>query len=86
MREISRRDARRLRKRVAHLEKILCDQRNRWSMEWPSGTHIGTMECTRDWLLGRIEAARLLRHAVVVTTGTNGKIDFYALPLADVMP
>jgi hypothetical protein len=82
---ISQREARRLRKRVAALEREERERRFRWVETYPGGTHLGTITMPRDWLVGRIEAARLLGHAVVVTVPTNnGEIRVYALPLAEV--
>ena len=81
---ISQREARRLKKRVEELEQVISDQRNRWSSKYPGGIHIGTVTMERDWFIGRIEAARMMRHAVVATVPeNNGKIEFYALPLGD---
>lgn len=81
---ISQREARRLKARVEKLESIIKSQRARWHNEYPGGTHIGTLTRDRDWLSGRIEGARLMRHAVVVTETGSGKLDFYALPHPDV--
>lgn len=79
---ISQREARRLKKRVEELEQIINGQRNRFARSYPGGTHIGTVTMERDWFLGRIEASRMLGHAVVATVhDNNGKIEFYALPL-----
>lgn len=79
---ISQREARALRKRVAELERERDEQRNRWANFFPGGTHIGTLLAQRDWLRGRIEGARMLGHAVVVTAPNNdGNLEFYALPL-----
>lgn len=80
--KISQREARRLRKRVETLEGILKGQRNAFLREFPTGLALGKFEMTRDWLSGRIEAARRLGHAVVVTEEGNGHLNFYALPHA----
>lgn len=76
---ISQREARRLRKRVEELEKILVSQRSCWVADYPRGTNILTMtDCHRDFLIG-IRVARRLGHAVVVTETETG-LRFYALP------
>lgn len=78
---ISQREAVRLRKRVAELESILDDQRNRWCQQWPGGIHLGKLTIERSWLIGRIEGARMLGHAVVVSTDTDGVLHMHALPI-----
>lgn len=82
MSHISQREARRLRARVVELEGVIDQQRRRWRGDFPGGTYIGTCNRDRDWISGRIEAARMLGHAVVVTTSDDGSIRFFALPLA----
>lgn len=79
--KISQAEARRLRRRVAELEKAENDRRNRWSLDYPEGAHLGSVRRDSDWLTGRIDAARMLGHAVVVTQEENATIRFYALPL-----
>lgn len=82
-RTISQREARTLQKRVAELEGILERQQNRWASDWPMGTHLGWIEPTNQRLTGHIEAARLLKHAVVCTLTHDGnRINFHALPIA----
>lgn len=80
--KISQREARALKKRVDELEGMERGRRDRWCRSYPGGTHLGTLTGTRNWLDGRIEAARMLGHAVVVTTEDTGAIHYYALPLA----
>ena len=79
MKTISQTEARRLRKRVVELERTLSLQRCSWVREYPGGIHLGTITRVRDWLNGRIEGARLLKHAVVVVDEEN-KLKFYAIP------
>ena len=80
---ISQREERRLRKRVDELETVLYRQKCRWAADFPGGTHLGTISMPeRGWLRGRIEAARMLNHAVVVTVpNSDNNVEFYALPL-----
>ncbi|MCC7126435.1 MAG: hypothetical protein IT178_16415 [Acidobacteria bacterium] len=40
---ISQREAHRLRKRVAELERLIDEQHRDWSRDWPGGTHILTV-------------------------------------------
>lgn len=78
---ISQRVARELSKRVVALEGERNQQRSGWSGDYPGGTNIGSLKRERDWLAGRIEAARMLGHAIVVTHRGDGELLFYALPL-----
>ena len=80
---ISQREARRLRKRVEELERQDNRRRNAWANEYPGGVNIGsvTLADADCHVIGAIHAARLLKHAVVVTR-TGGTINFFALPLA----
>lgn len=80
MSEISQREAMRLKKRVAELEDAFEKQRSKWSAEYVGGVHLGYLTRERDCLSGRIEGARLLKHAVVVIEESNGRLSFYALP------
>ena len=79
--KISQREARRLKRRVALLEQERRDQRNRWATDWPGGVHLGHIAREIDFLTGRIDAAQMLGHAVVVRQEANGRINFYALSL-----
>lgn len=81
--KISQREAVRLQKRVAALEAIITEQRKRWTGDYPGGVHIGTVNRERDNLAGRIEAARMLGHAVIVIEQNTGTLEFYALPHKD---
>lgn len=78
---ISQREARRFKKRAKELEDQLDRQRRRWSSEYVGGVHLGNLLRDRDWFSGRIESARMLGHAVVVTEEGDGKLNFFALPL-----
>ena len=77
--KISQREARRLKARVRQLETERTEQRNKWIRDYPGGIPLGNITRERDWLSGRIEAARLLNHPVVVTEG-EGKLYFFAVP------
>jgi hypothetical protein len=80
--KISQREARRLRKRVQELEAAQRHARNRWSSDYPGGACLGCIDRDKDWLSGRIEAARLLGHAVVITENNEGRLTFHALPIS----
>lgn len=84
MANISQREAKRLMKRVKDLELIINDQRHAWAAEFVSGTHLGTWPraSVGDELFGAIQAARKLRHAVVINAQSDG-VKFYALPLGE---
>ena len=78
---ISQREARRFKKRVQGLETQLDDQRRRWGAKYVGGVYLGSLTRDRDWFSGRVESARMLGHAVVVTEESDGKLNFFALPL-----
>lgn len=80
--KISQREARRLRQQVRQLLDERSMQRRSWGRKYPGGVHIGTITVERGYLAGRIEAARMLGHAVVVTENDDGRLALYALPLA----
>lgn len=66
---ISQREAHRLQKRVSELQDIVERQRRHWVKDYPGGVHLGTIAMEeRGYLVGRIEAARMLGHAVVLTS------------------
>lgn len=86
MPKISQCEARRLRKRVQELESVEESRLYSWSQTWPNGTHIGQTAITSsdDYkLIGAIEAARKLKHAVVVTVKDFGTLNFHALPISE---
>lgn len=76
--KISQREAQRLKQRVKELEALHAGQRRRWGSENPGGVHLGSVKLSRDWFMGRIEAARLLGHAIVITESENN-VHFYAV-------
>lgn len=76
--KISQREARRLKKRVAELEQLQRDQRDRWSQSYPYGVLLGTLPRNPDWLTGRIDAARMLGHPVIITQDKCGTLSFFA--------
>jgi len=78
MAKISQREARRLKTRVRELEALHAQQRRRWGCENPGGVELGYVALSRDWFMGRIEAARMLGHAIIITEKEN-KIYFYAV-------
>lgn len=75
--KISQREARRLRKRVYELERILDAQKSQWSSEWPSSTCIGGINVDPA-THASIKTARLLKHAVVVTVVGENRIGLFA--------
>lgn len=79
---ISQREARKLRKRVAELERHIESQRRAWGADWPDGTNFRTFDASAHGeLRAAIKTARMLKHAVVVTLNDT-QILFYALPVA----
>jgi|GEM_PF-1618560 len=78
---ITQREARALKWRVAQLEQLEEDRRNRWVRDYPDGTHLGSIVIS-DVDAAKIRTARLLEHAVVVTNGDRSEIHLYALPVA----
>jgi hypothetical protein len=80
--KISQREARRLRKENAQLRFEMNAQLSKWSSTWPSSTSIGSVQLADDSkMYGRIEATRMLNHAVVVIAEGNGRIVFFACEL-----
>jgi hypothetical protein len=80
--KISQVEAWNLYHKVSRLEDELNRQRISWSANWPSGTLL----CSRTYsdderLTTAIGTARLLDHAVVVTSRNANELIFYALPL-----
>lgn len=83
MRQISQRDARRLRKRVNALESAIEKQRQVWSQEYVGGVEIGRAESEAMGCIPvAVRTARQLEHAVVVVGSETGLIRFIALPQA----
>jgi hypothetical protein len=83
MPQISQREARRLRRRVAELEKLDRDRLQSWTKEWPQGVDVGRTHVPADSsLIGSLLTARKLGHAVVVLPDRDGDIYFFACPLA----
>lgn len=74
--KISQREARRLRKEVTRLRRIIESQNLRWSAEWPSSTVICREEVNVG-TLASIRTARALHHAVIAVVQDN-KIAFFA--------
>lgn len=78
--KISQREARRLRKRVESLERVIEGQRRSWSAEFPHGVHIATVTVTAADAAA-IFTARKLGHAVVLSRSTDTAVLCHALPL-----
>ena len=82
---ISQREARRLRKRVAELERAEEKRRAAWSQEYVGGTEIARDTWTADHVVPvAIRVARKLKHAVVCVGDDGNMVRFIALPLAKV--
>lgn len=81
MAPISQREARRLMKLVAALERQIKNQRDRWSGDY-IGKEIGRVSWGQaDSIPTAIRTARRLDHAVVAISSENsGEIRFVALP------
>lgn len=78
---ISQREARRLRNKVRELEHQQETQLriyDRWCDEFPGGIHLVQGVQLSPECKGRVDAARLLRHAVVMVN-RNGGYDLYAV-------
>lgn len=78
MKKISQREARCLRRRVEQLENQARANRNRWSKEWVGGITVTSM-APDAVTIAKVETARALGHAVVVTS-SDGRLYFHALP------
>ena len=78
--QISQREARRLRKRVVELEQQASARLYRWAQEWPGGVAIGS-EILDPKTHTAIVTVRTLRHAVVALPGVNNSVTFMALEL-----
>ena len=79
MKKISQREARQWKKLALQLQAERDGQRRAYAKDYPGGTSLGYLNRERDWLAGRIEAARRLGHPVVVTCDNSGRLDFYAV-------
>lgn len=78
MKKISQREARRLRKRVAELEREKMLNASAWCREYIGGVNIDTITVhNMDWAI--ISTARKLGHAVVVLPGDNSSLLVYAV-------
>lgn len=78
MKKISQREARRLRKRVAKLEREKMLNASAWCREYIGGVNIDTITVhSTDWAI--ISTARKLGHAVVVLPGDNSSLLVYAV-------
>ncbi len=84
-RQISQREALRLRRRVADFEELQRKQSAAWVREWPGGVVLeelgGKGYMITDVDLAIVETARKLGHAVVVTI-SSGSLYLSALPVA----
>ena len=78
-RKISQTDAWQLFHENKRLRKLINDQRQSWSEEWPDGTWICS-DSVSVVNMAAIRTARLLGHAVVAVP-YNDRIEFAALPI-----
>lgn len=79
--KISQREARRLKKRVAELEKMDEGRRKSWQSDYPGGVFL-TGITVQPSVHAMAHTARKLGHAVVVTTNGENVVQFYALKLS----
>lgn len=80
MKQISQREARQLRKRVANLEKMIEQQNNCYVLDYPGGAHIGTVSWEHDThIASSVYTARRLGHAVVAVSNGARRFDLYAV-------
>lgn len=77
---ISQREAHRLKKRCADLERKFEIQRERWGSNWPGSTVIHRITPT-EVTKTAIATARALSHPVVVTVGDDGTLKFWGVEL-----
>ena len=76
--KISQREARRLRKRVAELERREEARNGQWSSEYPGGVNFWNLKADPGtW--NAVKVAQLLKHAVVVKTSDDVTLRFYAI-------
>lgn len=76
---ISQREARRLRQRVADLERRERRRREVWCGDWFGGTDVGRVTVSAD-TYAALHTARRLSHALVAVTDNNNVVRFLALP------
>ena len=67
---ITQRQARENRKELNRLREVINSQRRGWVRDWPCSTIIGRLEVDAV-TAAKIQTARTLRHAVVVTANGN---------------
>jgi len=79
--KFSQREARRLWKRVAELEKAEQARLRRWATDWPGGTEIARCEFSNSDAAVAIRTARRLKHAVVALADDDDTLRFVALSL-----
>lgn len=81
--QISQREARELRRRVAELEMERVQMFADWVRDYPNGVHIASIRDAPVTVItvAKINTARRLGHAVVVTD-SGDELRFYALPAA----
>lgn len=81
--KISQVDARKLKRRVQELERILEHQRAAWCCDYPGGTHIATVEMPdASHTPTAVRVARKLGHSVVVID-SDRQLLLYAMPHPD---
>lgn len=82
--KISQVEARRLKKRVADLERMEKNRRWLYASDYPGGVNIAqnTHANSTDFLPAVIKNSRLLGHAVVCVTDGN-VVRYYAIPHKD---
>lgn len=77
---ISQREARRLKKRVAELEKAERDRCNAWVSDYPGGVRLDTINVgLSEWYI--VATARRLGHAVVIVPDKEAYLRIYGVRL-----
>jgi hypothetical protein len=80
MKKYTQSEANRLAAQVKGLTDILNQQKNSWSSDWPDSTRIADLVIGNERVIGAIDTARKLKHAVVVTVSGQTLI-FHACEL-----
>ena len=83
MKKYTQSEARRLEAQVRGLTQILNQQKDSWASDWPDSTRITDVIIGNERVLGAIETARKLKHAVVVTV-EGQRLIFHACELPKV--
>jgi hypothetical protein len=81
---ISQLEARRLKRRVEQLERMIEGERRRYARSYPGGVHIGQVFWSNaEHVASAVHTAQQLGHAVVAVADGTLKFNLYALPHKD---